>query len=70
MGKCQRARLVKNTDYPEESKVVWIKARLELKPFFEINLECHATDIAGDPEGHWLVKCNGPHTWWISYALR
>ncbi len=32
-------------------KVVAVKPRLELEPSFRISFECHARDIAGDPEG-------------------
>lgn len=35
----------------EDSKVVWVKPRSELKPFFEISFECHTRDIGCDPEG-------------------
>jgi hypothetical protein len=35
----------------EDNKIVAVKPRPELEPFFRLNLECHARDIAGDPDG-------------------
>ena len=35
----------------EDNKVVAVKPRPELEPFFRLNLECHARDIASDPDG-------------------
>jgi hypothetical protein len=32
-------------------RVVAVKPRSELEPFFRLSFECHAKDIAGDPEG-------------------
>ena len=32
-------------------KVVAVKPRPELEPFFKLSYECHAKDIAGDPGG-------------------
>lgn len=35
----------------EDNKVVAVKPRPELEPFFKLSYECHAKDIACDPEG-------------------
>lgn len=35
----------------EEKRVVFVKPRPELQPFFKLSFECHVKDIAGDPEG-------------------
>ena len=35
----------------EDNKVVAVKPRHELEPFFKLSYECHAKDIACDPEG-------------------
>jgi hypothetical protein len=35
----------------EDRKIVAVKPRPELEPFFKLNLECHSKDIAGDPDG-------------------
>jgi hypothetical protein len=35
----------------EDRKVVAVKPRRDLEPFFELNVECHSKDIAGDPDG-------------------
>lgn len=35
----------------ENNKVVAVKPRPELEPFFKLNFECHDRDIAGDPDG-------------------
>jgi len=35
----------------EDNKVVAVKPRPELEPFFKLNLECHSRDIASDPDG-------------------
>ena len=35
----------------EDNKVVAVKPRPELEPFFKLNFECHARDIACDPDG-------------------
>ena len=35
----------------EDKRVVFVKPRPELEPFFKLSFECHAKDIAGDPEG-------------------
>ena len=35
----------------EGKRVVFVKPRDELKSLFKLNFECHAKDIAGDPEG-------------------
>ena len=35
----------------EDNKVVAVKPRPELEPFFRLNLECHSKDIASDPDG-------------------
>ena len=35
----------------ENNKVVAVKPRPELEPFFKLNLECHSRDIASDPDG-------------------
>jgi hypothetical protein len=32
-------------------KIVVVKPRPELEPFFKLSYECHARDIAGDPGG-------------------
>jgi hypothetical protein len=32
-------------------KVIAVKPRPELEPFFKLSYECHAKDIAGDPGG-------------------
>ena len=37
-------------------KVVAVKPRLESEPFFKLSYDCHAKDIAGDPEGLWVHK--------------
>ena len=35
----------------ENNKVVAVKPRPELEPFFKLNFDCHSKDIACDPEG-------------------
>ncbi len=35
----------------EDNKVVFVKPRPELEPFFKINLESHGKDIVCDPGG-------------------
>ena len=35
----------------EDNKVLSVKPRPELEPFFKINFENHARDIGCDPEG-------------------
>ena len=35
----------------EDNKVVFVKPRPELEPFFQINFESHARDIGCDPGG-------------------
>ena len=35
----------------EDNKVVLVKPRTELEPFFRLDFECHTRDIAGDPGG-------------------
>ena len=35
----------------EDNKVIFVKPRPELEPFFKINFESHAKDIGCDPEG-------------------
>ena len=32
-------------------RVITVKPRAELEPFFRLSYECHARDIAGDPGG-------------------
>jgi hypothetical protein len=39
-------------------KIVVVKPRPELEPFFKLSYECHARDIAGDPGGHRIPECN------------
>jgi hypothetical protein len=34
-------------------KVVAVKPKAEFEPFFKLSYECHAKDIASDPEGDW-----------------
>ena len=34
----------------EDTKVVAVRPRDELEPFFKLNLECRTSDIAGDPD--------------------
>jgi len=36
----------------EDNKVTAVKPRPELEPFFKLSYECHAKDIACDPEGN------------------
>ena len=50
----QRNRLAKSLFEEiiiEDNKVISVKPTTELEPFFELNLECHTRDIAGDPGG-------------------
>jgi len=35
----------------EKLKVLAVKPRAELGPFFKLSYECHARDIGCDPEG-------------------
>jgi len=35
----------------ENNKVVAVKPRPELEPFFKLSFECHSRDIASDPDG-------------------
>ena len=35
----------------EDNKVVFVKPRTELLPFFKINFECHTKNIGYDPDG-------------------
>ena len=35
----------------EDSRVVMVKPRPELEPFFKLSFECHTTDIGCDPGG-------------------
>ena len=47
----------------EDSKVVAVKPRPELEPFFRLSYECHATAIGCDPEGdrvHTFITGSGP----------
>jgi len=39
----------------EHNKVVAVKPRPELEPFFKLNFECHSRDIACDPDGIWII---------------
>jgi len=44
------ARTLFDEIWVEDTKVVAVKPRPELAPFFDLNLECHTRDIAGDPD--------------------
>ena len=39
-------------------KVVAVKPRLELEPFFKLSYDCHSKDLGCDPGGHRVPKCN------------
>jgi len=42
----------------EDERVVVVKPRPELEPFFKLNFGCHAKDIASDPGGIRGLMCN------------
>ena len=35
----------------EDNKVVAVKPRLELEPFFKLDLDCHRHEFSSDPDG-------------------
>ena len=45
------ARILFEEVQVENKRVVAVKPRPELEPFFLMNLECQGKDIAGDPDG-------------------
>jgi len=49
-------------------KVVAVKPRPELEPFFRLSYECHARDIGCDPGGLRGPMCNTQPTVWRRFA--
>jgi hypothetical protein len=49
-------------------KVVAVKPRAELEPFFKLSYECHAKDIGCDPGGLRGPMCNTQPTAWRRFA--
>ena len=45
------ARSIFEEMHIESNRIVLIRPKPELEPFFELKQKCHARDIAGDPRG-------------------